>query len=48
MRSTEQMLGGNLPVLAPLQNYSKLNYVFEIHLVTYTETIPEKQEKKGV
>ena len=33
------MLRGNLPVSSPLQSYSKLDYMFEIHLVTYTETI---------
>ena len=41
------MLGDNLPVSAPLQSYSKLDYMFEIHLVTYTENIQEEQEKKG-
>ena len=47
-RRTERMLGGNLPVSAPLQSYSKLDYMFEIHLVSYTEIIQEEQEKGGV
>ena len=42
------MLGGNLPVSAPLQSYSKLDYVFEIHLITYIETIREELEKGGL
>ena len=47
-RRTERMLGGNLPVSAPLQSYSKLDYMFEMHLVSYTETNQEEQEKRGL
>ena len=39
------MLGGSLPVSAPLQSYSKLDDLFEIPFVTYTETNQEEQEK---
>ena len=42
------MLGGNLPVAAPFQSYSKLDYMYEIYLDTYTETIQEEQEKRGL
>ena len=42
------MLGGNLPVAAPFQSCSKLDYMYEIHLVTYTETIQEEQKKRGL
>ena len=41
------MLGGNLPGAALFQN-SKLYYLYEIHLFTYTETIQEEQKKKGL
>ena len=42
------MLGGNLPVSAPLQSYSKLDYTIEFHLVTYTVTILGEQKKRGI
>ena len=41
----ERMLGGNLPFAAPFQSYSNLDFMYENHLVTYTETIQEEQEK---
>ena len=40
------MLGGNLPVAAPIQSYSKINYLYEINLATYTLTIQEEYKKK--
>ena len=35
-----------MPVSAPLQSYSKHDYIFNIHLVTYTESIQENRKKR--
>ena len=42
------MLGGNLSVSAPFESYSKLDCMYEILLVTYTETIQEEKNTVNI